>query len=338
MKILLLSPKSRIPKTKKEINSFTSVWCYYLYHELKRFNISVEFLAVPEFDNEEDLSEWFSSLETDEYHGIVALGLRFFSQLPSHVGKQFYARYGGVLCQLYDGSRLDSDPVDVTFTFRNDDRRYPLGSENRRYERHKNHNVLVGWAADCGLLKSKQPKTTLNILVDHSAFNHNTLDRSFDTLMNIRNLVHSGEYKNHGFEKVHIRKFASGIVEDVDIDDFVLKRYDRRGISYIDACKEYSQSHIFCVTHEESVGQAIIENATAGALILSPRGLVNRDRLDTVRHVEWDATIDWPAVLSVIDVKKSRERALENSWRDISQKIIDTIRVKYKEKTGKHIG
>ena len=337
MKILLLSPKTKIPKNKKAINSFTSVWCYYLYHELKTFDIDLDFVAVPALNTEEELTDWFNDLDVNKYHGVVALGLRYFSQIPKHIGESLYQRIPGVLCQLYDGSRLDSDPVDITFTFRDDAWRYPEDSENYRHERHHEHNVLVGWAADPRLIKSKQPKKTLNILVDHTAFNHNTLDRSFDTLMNIRNLVHSGEYEKHGFTDVKIRKFVSGAVEPVDIDNFRLERYDRKGISYIDACKEYSTAHIFCVTHTESVGQAIIENATSGALVLSPKNFVNRDRLDTVRHLEWESTIDWDTALSMIDVAASRKKALENSWYDISKKIIDTIKLEYQKKTGKNI-
>jgi len=332
MKILLLSPKSGIPKSKKEVNSFTSVWCYYLYHELRTFDIEIDFLAVPPFDSDEELSQWFENLDVEKYHGIVALGLRYFSQLPQAIGQSLYDRYQGILCQLYDGSRLDSDPVDVTFTFRDDDWRYPLGSSNNRYQRHHDNNVLIGWAADSRLIKSKQPRKKLSILVDHSAFNHNASDRSFDTLMNIRNLIHSGVYKDHGFDSVEVRRFVSGEVEIVDIDNFTIERYDRKGISYVDACKEYSKSHIFCVTHEESVGQAIIENATSGALILSPKGLVNKDRLNTTRHIEWDSTINWQSTLDAIDIKKSRQKALENSWHDISKKIIDTIETRYNQK------
>lgn len=334
MKILLLSPKTRIPKSKKDINSFTSVWCYYLYHEMKTFDVDIDFLAVPQFDTDTELQNWFDSLDISKYHGIVALGLRYFSQIPVEVGERLRERFQGVLCQLYDGSRLDSDPVDITFTFRDDAWRYPLGSGNNRYQRHHENNVLVGWAADNRLISSKQPKKTLNILVDHTAFNHNTLDRTFDTMMNVRNLVHSGIYKKYGFNDVNVRHFVSGNVEDVDVDDFSISRYDRKAISYIDACKEYSKTHIFCVTHEESVGQAIIENATSGALILSAVNLVNRDRLDTVRHVEWDKTVDWSAVLSSIDIKKSRQKALENSWQNISQVIIESIRSKHEEKAG----
>ena len=336
MKILLLSPKTRIPKTKKEINSFTSVWCYYLYHEMKNLSdtIDIDFLAVPSFDTDEDLSDWFDNLDVSTYHGIVALGLRYFSQIPTDIGKKLQDRFKGVLCQLYDGSRLDADPVDITFTFRDDSWRYPLGSGNNRHQRHHENNILVGWAADHKLIKSKQPKTILNVLVDHTAFNHNTLDRTFDTMMNVKNLVDSGIYKKYGFEDVNIRHFVSGDVQAVDIDNFSISRYDRKSISYTDACSEYSNAHIFCVTHEESVGQAIIENATSGALIISPSKLVNRDRLDTVRHIEWDKTIDWDVVLSSINIKKSRQKALENSWQDISNTIVESIRKKYKEKTG----
>ena len=333
MNLLILSPNLKIPKNKAEIDNFESVWCYYLYHKLKNFDINVNFLTIPNIKNEKELCDYFDNLKIDSYHGILVLGLRYFSHVPEKIGLNLKKRFSGILCQLYDGSRLDTDPVDVTFTFRNDDWRYPLGAPNNRHLRHHNNNVYIGWSADSNLIQSRQPKEKLNVLVDHSAFNHNSLDRSFDTLMNIRNLIHSGIYEDYGFKSVSVRRFTSGAVETVDIDNFSIQRYDNTAsMSYINACREYSKAHIFCVTHKESVGQSIIESATSGALVISPKNFVNKDRLDTVRHVEWSDRIDWPSVLPAIDIKKSREKASKNSWFDICQTIINTIETRYNEK------
>jgi hypothetical protein len=128
----------------------------------------------------------------------------------------------------------------------------------------------------------------------------------------------------HRYKTIKVRQFIDNAIVDVDVTgELVVKPYHRKGIPYIEACKEYSQAHIFMVTHSESVGQTVIETATAGALVVAPKEFIAEDRLATVRHQEWSRFIRWDKVLSQIDVEASRSMAVKNSWTEIAKRMIN---------------
>lgn len=341
MNILLLIPERMDwAENLGQINGFTSMWAYHLYAELSKI-ATCETVRVPDpslsKQSIDRAVEKLLSIDTKKYHGIIALGLRFFSHIPKELAAPFTESTNAAVAQLYDGSRLDNDAVDVTFTFRDDAWRYPLGSVNDRYHRHHNNNIYVGWAADKDLLIPNQDDNELTILVDHAAFDHYTSDRSLDVLFNIKALINSDVWRQR-YKNVSVRRIVSGKVEKVNLDDFSITIYDRNHVDYLEICEEYRRAHIFCVTHIESVGQAVIECATAGALILAPKGFIARDRLDTVRHIEWERTIDWPIVLDSVDPVESRERAIKNSWKNISTIIANSIRTINKQKRSRVSG
>lgn len=331
MKILLISPKISLPKNLLDINGFTGMWFYYLYHGLQKVNQEVDVEIIPDSKNQDEVAAWFDSLDLSKYYAVICVGLRYFSTVPKEIGERLRSRSSAVICQLYDGSRLDNDPVDITFTFRDDAWRYPLGSAADRYNRHHTNNKYVGWAADPEICSPQQDKSMLRILVDHPAFDHMTPDRSLDTLVNIKALKDSTLWQSQ-YSQIIVRRFISEAVETVDLNNITVRPYDRRGVSYVDACREYSQADIFCVTHNESVGQSVIEAATAGALILTPKGFINADRLATVRAVEWERSVDWPVILSCLDTDLSRKVALQNNWKNIIQTMLGNIRERYKHK------
>jgi hypothetical protein len=324
MKIILLYPNLRPPKDVKSINSFTSVWAYYLYDALDSLQCGIKRVIVPDLKGDA-LIKWYDELDIDGYDAIIALGLRYFSTVPVEIGNNLRKRFDGVVCQIYDGSRLDTDPVDLTFNIRDDSWRYPENSTANRYKRHHHNNAHVGWAADAELITPKQSTNVLQILVDHSTFCRGTCDRTLDLLIGIRDFVKSGKWETT-YDAVVVKQLESGKIAEVDLDNIMVSVYDRQGIPYVDACKHYSQSHVFCVTHTESVGQTVIEAATAGALIVSPAGLINKDRIATVRSVEWDREVDWENVLSMIDIEASRNIAMSNSWTTIANRMIAAIK------------
>lgn len=338
MNILLLIPERMDwAEDIEQINGFTSMWAYHLQAELSKI-ATCETIRVPDpslpKQSIDRAVEKLLSIDTKKYHGIIALGLRFFSHIPKELTALFTKSTNAVVAQLYDGSRLDNDAVDVTFTFRDDAWRYPLGSVNDRCRRHHNNNIYVGWAADKDLLSPEQDNDELTILVDHTAFDHYTSDRSLDVLFNIKALIKSDVWRQK-YKNVSVRRIVSGKIEKVNLDNFSVTIYDRNHINYLEICKEYRKAHIFCVTHTESVGQAVIECAMAGALILTPKGFIAQDRLATVRHIEWERTIDWPIVLDSIDTVESRQRALKNSWKNIADTITNSIRMINKQKRSK---
>lgn len=322
MNLLILCPGT-IPKTLEEIKCFTDVLNYYLPKSLSRVpDISVEVKTIPTVDNEE-LKQLFSTMDVDNYSAIVTLGLRYYSKISKETTALLRNRFKGLLCQTYDGSRFDHDPVDITFTFKDDNKR--LGKKSNWYDRHQQFNEYMGWAADPELNVPNQSSTDLRILVDHTNYGDNPVDKTEKVLLEIKKFVESGVWAQN-FKSVSVRRFDSGQVVDVDLNNISYQRYDRsKTVPISEISKEHSAAHVFCVTHPESVGLVVLETATAGAFIVSPHGFIPADRLETVRYYEWEDSIDWDLVLKSIDPAKSREVALNNSWDNMVKNIIDAL-------------
>jgi hypothetical protein len=321
LKILILHP-GRVPPTPEKISCFTDVWTYYLSRELRR-HVSADLLQIPGDITGDALHKWFLDLDVTGYRAVIALGLRYFSTIPKHVAQDLKNKIGtqGFLCQIHDGSRLDNDPVDITFTIKDETPRYPLESDANRYVRHHASNVYVGWAADPTLNSPAQDASVLRILVDHTNYGDNPVDHTKDILHDIQGFIRSEIWKNK-WDQVKVRRFDSGCVVDVDFDRIdEIQRYDRKAMPFSDICGEHSAAHVFCVTHPESVGLVVLETAMAGALSLVPQRFVPADRLATVRHIEYERTIPWKQVLRTINPEESRRMALVNSWERVAKRI-----------------
>jgi len=322
MKILILHP-GRMPTGPDRINCFTDVWTYYLTRELRR-HLRLEVMAIPGDLTEEQLSRWFLDLDIQEYRAIIALGLRYFSTISRSMAEDLHEKIraqGGFLCQIHDGSRLDNDPVDITFTIKNDTDKYPLLSEANRYVRHHATNVYMGWAADAELNAPAQDAKQLRILVDHTNYGDNPVDHTQLILSDIKKFRESDLWQRK-WNSVQVRRFDSGRVVDVDFDHTdEIQRYDRRAIPFSEICQEHGAAHVFCVTHPESVGLVVLETAMAGALPVIPREFVPADRLATVRHIQYQKNIPWCAVLQQIDPMACRNTALANSWEQVAKRI-----------------
>lgn len=189
----------------------------------------------------------------------------------------------------------------------------------------------MGWATDPKVNKPRQISRNLGILVDHTNYGDNIIDRTQDVLTEIKKFVDSKIWAST-YDTVSVRRFDSGRVVDVDFDNLDIKRYDRTPIPFTEITKEHCVAHIFCVTHPESVGLVVLETAMAGALPVVPKGFVPQDRLDTVRHIQWENHIDWNLVLGAIDTKQSREVALKNTWDAAANRIYNALNRRLAEK------
>lgn len=324
MRLLMLGEDVR---HADDVRNFTGVWSYYLTRELRRRGIEVAFarMLLAGRHTPQEITRYYADLDVSGCDHILALGLRYFETVPRECGEMLRKRVKGALAQLYDGGLFDDSPVDITFTFRDDSWKYPPGSPNRRHERHHQFNKYIGWAADDELCAPRQAADELRILVDHAAFNSAQRDLSLHVLINVRDFVRSGIWRER-FASVRVRRFVDGAVEDLDVENFDVRPYGRAGIPYTAACAEYSQSHLFLVTHQESVGLTILETAMAGALPVVPKGYAPQDRLDTVRHFCYDGAIRWADVMAHLDVQASRAKAAENSWSAVADRMLDHLR------------
>ena len=325
MKILILHPGG-MPTGPEKISCFTDVWAYYLPNELKK-HIDTDVIQIPGRLTDNALAKWFDDLDIKNYRAVIALGLRYFSSVPKSIGEKLRERMSphGFLCQIHDGSRLDNDPVDINFTLKDESDRYPFDAEANRYVRHHSYNAYIGWAADSDINRPDQDNNVLRILVDHTNYGPNPVDRTKDILLDIREFAKSLAWKKR-WGDIQVRRFDSGRVVDVDLDNIgEIERYDRTAIPFTDICREHGQAHVFCVTHPESVGQVVLETAMAGALTVTPKGFIPIDRLATVRHLEYEGAINWNLVLSNINPGLSRKVALENSWSRVARRIRSEI-------------
>lgn len=325
MQLLILCP-GNIAKSVHEISCFTDVLSYYLPRSLQTLTgLTVDIKSMPSTDGPE-LQKFFSTVEVKQYDAILTLGLRFYSKISEHTTGILRNRFTGLICQVHDGSRLDRDPVDITFTFKNDDAR--MATNKNWYNRHKKFNACMGWATDPEINFPSQSTTNLRILVDHTNYGENPIDETENILRDIKKFVESESWKLR-YDSVSVRRFDTGQVIDVDFNDLTVHRYDRSiPIPFSKITKEHCEAHVFCVTHPESVGMVVLETAMAGALVVVPRGFIAQDRLDTVRHIEWSGTIDWAQVLDNIDIESSRKVALANTWDMVAKRIYITLQMK----------
>jgi hypothetical protein len=329
MRLLLLYPDRR-PDSIDRIRCFSDVWGYYLGQELAK-HVRVDHDVIPSRLADKELANWFGSIDVENYDAVIVLGLRYFSQVPKEISQNFRQRlYPGFLCQIYDGSRLDNDGVDITFTIKDEsvNTNYRFGSDANRYVRHRAHNEYIGWAADPNLNVPNQSDTTLQFLIDHTNYGENPVDRSVDIIEQIRKFYHSDIWRDQWRDLV-VRRFDSGKIITVDLQDqSPIQKYNRIGIPYQEVCREHGQAHVFFVTHPESVGLVVLETAMAGALTVTPEKFIPQDRLSTVRHVAYKDQINWSKVLESIDPAASRSRAMENTWEQVAKRVRDIINIR----------
>lgn len=318
MKLLILCPGT-IPNNISDIKCFTDVLNYYLPKSLTLVDgIDVEVRNIPNDDNPR-LKELFATMPVIEHDVILTLGLRFFSRISKETAWSLRNRFSGLICQIHDGTRLDYDPVDITFTIKNDDTR--LLDNPKRYTRHKQNNAYAGWATDFEVNTPQQDANELRILIDHTNYGDNPVDLTEQVITEVKRFVESEIWRPQ-YQSVSVRRFDSGRVIDVEFSGQPIQRYDRTAtMPFSEITKEHCAAHVFCVTHPESVGLVVLETAAAGALPVVPKGFIAQDRLDTVRHVEWSGSVDWLQVINEIDIERSRAVAANNTWDAVAQRI-----------------
>jgi hypothetical protein len=319
MKILILCP-GKIAKSLDQIGCFTDVLNYYLPKSLATI-VDTVIMSIPDVDNNQ-LKEIFSTVEVDKYDAILTLGLRFYSKISPETTALLRDRFTGLLCQVHDGSRLDHDPVDITFTFKDDTAR--LSKNASWLARHVKQNEYMGWATDPDVNTPQQDPRDLRILVDHTNYGDNVVDLTAQVLTEIQRFVESDVWQ-YKFDSVSVRRFDSGRVVDVDFNNLDIKKYDRTTIPFNQITKEHGVAHIFCVTHPESVGLVVLETAMAGALPVVPKGFIPKDRLKTIRYAEWGQRVNWKLVLAKLNIDKSRSVALANTWESVAERIVQAL-------------
>ena len=303
MKLLLIAPEI---KRRSAVNNFSGVWSWYLSEELKRRGIELRFGAPLHASKRApaNIIAHYRNLDIDGIDHILALGTRYFERVPRECGQILMSRFGGAVTQVHDAGRPETS-CDCTFTLRSD--------------RNNEHNHYVGWAADHETIRPAQIPGELRILVDHPDYGTVRPDHSEKIATECLAFVRSGVWRD-SYSSVRLRRLVDGAIED--ITSGAVGPYRRKPVSFEEVCAEYSKTHLFMVTHPESVGLTVLETAMAGALPVVPSGFIQRDRLATVRHFEHTGGIPWGDVLDRIDIAASRGTAIKNTWAAVAARML----------------
>ncbi|MDB4507399.1 hypothetical protein N9064_00755 [bacterium] len=190
-------------------------------------------------------------------------------------------------------------------------------------KRNKRHCKYVGWTCDDTLCSPKQVKGRLQILIDHNYYgrHQNMLKNDLTEDITAQVCEFAKKHKQH---QVVVRRFIAGGVETVDINNpqKMDKYVQGAGLSYEDACAEYSKTDIFIVTHKECMGLSVLESAMSGALVLTPEEYIKEDLLRHVHHIPFQQTIDWNHALENIDAKKARNKVIKFNINNFVKKIL----------------
>lgn len=305
MRLLLIAPEV---KALDAVRSFSGVWSWYLSAELRRRGVDFDFTPPVHMSgmSDQEVIRHHRKLDLTGYDHILALGTRYFERVPETVGKELMLRLPGAVTQVHDAGR----PVktcDCTFTLRSD--------------RLNEFNHYVGWAADHEMITPRHTPGELRILIDHPDYSSERLDNDISSriIEDCQKFIRSEVWRKD-YQSVRLRRIADGCIEDVYTSD--VPAYQRKAIPFAEVCEEYSKTHMFIVTHPESVGLSVLETAMAGATILSPVGFIQPDRLATVRSLTFHGSIPWEHALGHINIKASRRKALENSWSRVAMRML----------------
>jgi len=304
MKILVISPDMR---GIARVRCYTDVWSHYLPRELEA--MGAEIIYSPMMDREgltdDALIRYHQELPLDGIDHILALGLRYFTQRQGlmQAARVLQQRIPGAVTQFHD--RYVVAPVDCTF--------FVTGPEMQP------GGVEIGWAADEILLRPMEASDEFSILIDHPNYTTDPNDLSERIVADVRHFIASGIWYPR-WQKVSVRRLVDGGAENCDLGSDVVPIFHRRHISFEAIAAAYP-CHVFLPTHKEAVGLTALETAMCGALVVSPQGFIPKDRLTTIRAIEYEGAISWDVVLASIDADASRVRAVENSWSAVGIKV-----------------
>lgn len=297
MRLLLLGTEIR---DLGQVKNFSGVYSFFLARALREAGADIVFA-----DPEPALAA-YRMLDLAGVDHVIGLHSRHFDRIPPACLRLLRMRFRGAITHLSDRP-LSNHGVDCTFCARD--------AEGRPGNHH------IGWAADPELCRPAQQPGELSILVDHADYvGDRGWDKSAVIKREVRALLRSSRLWAKRFDRVSVFEMADGAIVPCDLEN--VRPFNRRHVPYAEACAAYRRASVYLVTHRESLGLTVLETAMCGALPVAPRGFVQPDRLRTVRHVEYEGAIPWPAVLEAIDVGTSRKVAMENSWGAVAGRML----------------
>jgi hypothetical protein len=314
MKLLIIGPDIR---DIRRVKNFTGIYAFYLLRELRKRGVHMQFVD----GKNRDPIKYLADIEGVGCDHCLALGLRWFTHQPPGCSAIMKTKVKGAVTQLHDGLIHESlmpvmNAVDCTFMFRDDRTR------TRDWIRYCNSYHHIGWAADPDLLYPEQKRGELRILIDHPYYKSGQPDITEAVTVDTTMFAHTGAWQTK-YDRACVRRLINGGAENVTINDAPLKSFERQHVPFPDIAQEYRRTHVYMVTHKESVGLTCLELAYCGALVVASAGMIYQDRLDTVRHVLYEgARAPWGQILNSIDVASSALEAREQTWDKVADRML----------------
>lgn len=311
MRILIIGSEKKSPES---ILGYSDMWMHFLCDALKKCGVELGWHRG--WASTDSVTSYTESVLTAAggYDAILAPGVRYFTTIPPEVGGFLRRKFPGVVAHIYDGSMLDCQQVDLTFTVRDDTWRY-LDNPSR-LARHQKYNFHIGWAANPHLFYPEPADDgVLRIFVDHTAFDVSGTDASLTVQMNLR-------YLNTPYIA---RTLTDEGIVTIDAGHISVKPYNRKPVPAPVLAAELRAADIFIVTHPESLGLTVLEAAMCGALIIAPEGAIAPDRLAEVNHMTFKSRIDWEGALVQINRHANAARVAHCTWENVVRRMLSVL-------------
>ncbi len=300
MKLLLITPDVN---HRNILQTYVGNMSYNLVKFCDRFNINyVNDHTIMEGikQNRQDYSDLIDALNVNQFDGIILTGLcsvdRFLpASFTTYIKSKM--KVGALLCQTSDYP-VNSSRADLTF------------STKQINGMAKSH--YIGWGADPSYYYSnKKNDGKIRVLIDHTHYV-------------------AGEYDNTQYILDSLKRYNDVEVKRIGNNGKVLgpndpvEVYDRSGLPN-DRYKELlAESDVFMTTHAESVGLSVLEAAMSGCLVVSEQGHIFKDRLATIKHIEYPrGRMNFQFIKTIIDAKASRDAAINNTWDHVFSRMME---------------
>ena len=334
MRICLYVGKAAPPEKQEEwlatARSTCDVYAANLYREFTARGHEVVFAsslaARPNDCSEEESAKRIARYEKMEFpeadHAICLQQNGWKYREPIFFEKA-RAATKGLICAICDHDQVIDGPQDFLFTARR-----PVHPHRSRY---------VGWAADLGVFTPEQDPDWLTIFIDHkyhSTAKHDHTEALLKSATAYAARV-AREEEHVGipprpvqvvfFSPDGLERIEPGEIRDVDLG--IDRRAFYRRVPGPELAAWTRKTDIFVVTHGESMGLPVLENAMAGALVVTREGFVKPDLLRSLAHHEYQIVeeIDWDALVRRLDPAKFRRRASQFTWAHTAQRMLDTL-------------
>jgi len=233
------------------------------------------------------------------------------------------AATAGLICAICDHDNVIDGPQDILFTARR-----PVHPGRGRY---------VGWAADLDVFTPEKDPEWLTIFVDHKYHPTEKHDHTEALLKSATTyaarVAEEGRLVGNPPRRVQVVFFSPDGLERIepgeirDVDLGTDRRAFYRRVPGPELAAWTRKADIFVVTHGESMGLPVLENAMAGALVLAHEGFVKPELLRSLAHHEYRSIdqIDWDSLVARLNPARFRRRASHFTWGQVAQRMLDTF-------------